>query len=263
MFSSKSNRGKWAWAVVDLVVVIIGIYIAFLLQSTSSIQNDRREKIKVYSALKMELEAMRVGFPEFAKGNLAFLNQVKDQEIFDISSWRFIEPQYAYKIIEYAINVQNTEIINFEMYNELQQLYVGIKQLEHMELLLNELGGDFQYLIPEVDENHPLNLERKANNRSRIYRFRMFLRGRAGNLNRTSNMAKGILQKINEFLGSALSKEVETKFIKENISWLGSEEEAVQLIIEYFPNFTEQEITEIYRQAKGLETGPQKEAAPN
>jgi len=258
MFSSKTDSRRWAWAIVDLVVVIIGIYIAFLLQSTTSIQNDRREKIKVYSALKMEMESMRVVFPLFAESNVEFLEQVKDQEFFNISDWRFIEPQYAYKIIEYAINVQNTEIIDFAMYDELQKLYVGIKQLEHMELLLNEVASQYQYLIPELDENHPMNLERKANNRSRLYRFRMFLRGRAGNLNRTSDMAMGILQSINEFLGPELSKEVDQKFIKESVTRVGSEERAVQLALKYFPNFSEAEITAIYRQAKGIETEPQK-----
>ena len=263
MFSSKSNRGKWTWAFVDLIVVIIGIYIAFLLQSTSAVQNDRREQVKVYSALKMELEAMRVVFPEFATSNINFLDRVKDRETFDISSWRFVEPQYAYKIIEYAINVQNTEIVDFEMYNQLQKLYVGIKQLEHMELLVNEISGEYQYLIPELKKNHPLNLERTANNRSRIYRFKMFLQGRAGNLNRTSKMATDILSTINERLGPEQTKAINQKFIAENAPWIGSEVEAVQLGLQHFPDLTEKEIMEIYRQAKGIATEPQKDASPD
>ena len=80
MFSSKSTEAKWAWAFVDLIVVIIGIYIAFLLQSTSAVRKDQREQIKVYSALKMELEIMRVGFPEFAQSNIDFLKEKKGKE---------------------------------------------------------------------------------------------------------------------------------------------------------------------------------------
>lgn len=263
MFSSKSNRGKWAWAIVDLVVVVIGIYIAFLLQSTNAINNDRKEQIKVYSALKMELETMRIGFPRFAQSNIDFLNQHQDVEIFDISGWRFIEPQYGYQIIAYAINIQNTEIIDFEMYSELQQLFVGIKQLEHMERLLTEVAGEYQYSISELDQSHPLNLERNANNQSRMTRFKMFLRGRAGNLNRNSKKATEILPRINKLLGPSISKEVEAKFIHKNLTWIESEEEVVELVTQFFPDFSEKEIIEIYRQAKGIETIPPKEDSTN
>lgn len=92
MFSSKSDRGKWIWAFVDLIVVVIGVYVAFLIQSTTAINKDRDEQIKVYSALKMELEVMRVGFPRFAQSNVEFLAEKKNEEVFDISGWRFIEP---------------------------------------------------------------------------------------------------------------------------------------------------------------------------
>lgn len=263
MFSSKSNRGKWTWAFVDLIVVVIGVYIAFLIQNTTSINKDRREQLKVYSALKMELETMRVGFPQFSQSNIDFLKEMREQEFFDISGWRFIEPQYGYQIIEYAINIQNTEIIDFEMYNELQKLYVGIKQLEHTERLLTELSGTYQYLISDLDENHPLNLERKANNRSRLYRFKMFLRGRAINLKRTSEKANEILLRINQLLGLELSKEIDTKFIEEMMIWRNSEEEAKEFLLEYFPDFPEEEISQIYRRVKGVTTEPQKDVSPD
>ena len=257
MFSSNSYRTKWFWPFIDLVVVIIGVYVAFLMQSSAAVKNDQREQIKVYSALKMELETMRVGFPRFAQSNIDFLNERKDLEFFDISDWRFIEPQYGYQIIEYSINIQNTDIIDFEMYNELQQLYVGIRQLEHVERLLTEVSADYQYLIPELNESHPVNLERKANNRSRMRRFRMFLSGRVGNLNRSSKKAEKILLSINERLGQDLTKEIERKFMSE-ISHILSEEEAVQLGAIYFPNFTKEEIIEILHQTKGIEAESQK-----
>ena len=251
MFSSKSNRGKWAWAFVDLLVVIIGVYIAFLMQSSASERNDQKEQIKIFSALKMELEAFRVGFPQFANSNYEYLKSIEDQELHDISGWRFIEPQYGYQIIEYAINIQNTEIIDFSTYEMLQKLYVNIKQLEHTERLITQLSGEYQYTIPELDASHPLNMERMANNRSRIVRFKMFLRGRAANLNRTSEDAMNLLEQINAALGPVLKKEIDIKYIASNISRINSEDQALRLVKKYFPGIEEDTIRNLYREAKG------------
>ena len=80
MFSSKSSRGKWAWALVDLLVVIIGVYIAFLIQSSTEEKRDKREQIKVLSGLKYELEVFRIQFPGRAKYANNLVNDWKDKE---------------------------------------------------------------------------------------------------------------------------------------------------------------------------------------
>lgn len=250
MFSSKSNRGKWAWALVDLLVVIIGVYIAFLIQSSAVDQKEKREQLKIYSALKMELEAFRVGFPQFASSNIQLLEQIKDQENYDISTWRFIEPQYGYQILEYALSIQNTDIVDFETYEALKTLFVRIKQLEHMERLITEGAATYQYLIPELPANHPLNLERLANNRSKVERFRIFLRGRAQALVNVSDMANELLAGINDYLGPDLKVEIDKKYIEENIAWIDSEDQAVGLVGKYFPHIPESEVKEIYARVK-------------
>ena len=158
------------------------------------------------------------------------MTQSKTENFRIFSGWRFIEPQYGYQIIEYAISIQNTEIIDFSTYEELQKLYVNIKQLEHTERLLTDLAGAYQYLIPELAEDHPLNLERKANNRSRIFRFRMFLSGRAANLKRTSENATQLLAQINEFLGPELKQAIDRKYVSENIGWIKTEEQAIGMV---------------------------------
>ncbi len=249
MFSSKSGR-KWIWAFVDLLVVIIGVYIAFLIQSSAAESNDQKEKIKIFSALKMELEEFRVAFPQFAQSNREYLETLKDKEFQNISGWRFIEPQYGYQIIEYGINIQNTEIINFETYEELKKLYVSIKQLEHSERLITEIAGEYQYLIPELEDNHPLNLEIKANNRVKLSRFKIFLRGRIGVLERTSKISEPLLKQINETLGQEGKKEIDEKYCIDRMGWISSEEQAVELIKKYFPDFSQEEAKGIYKKAK-------------
>ena len=250
MFSSKSSKRNVGWALVDLIVVIIGVYTAFVIQSSSAAKNDRKEKVKVYSALKMELEEFRVAFPMFASGNSEYLKSIEKEEQTRISGWRFIEPQYGYQIIEYSINIQNTEIIDFETYEELKKLLVGIKQLEHTERLITEVAGQYQDLIPELDPNHVSNLERKANNSPRLRRFKMLLRARVDILRRVSKNSIPVLARLEEELGPELTKQINRKYVVEKIGWVFSEEEAVELIQEHFPDFSADEAREIYKESK-------------
>ncbi|MEM6643908.1 MAG: hypothetical protein AAF616_13090 [Bacteroidota bacterium] len=249
MFSSKSLKRSWGWVVVDLSVVVIGVYIAFLIQSKALERKDQREKVKIYSALKMELEAFRVGFPEFAIGNQSFLEEVRDKDTYDISNWRFIEPQYGYQIVEYALNIGNTDIIDFETYEELKNLVVMIKQLEHSERLLTKVAGEYQFLIPELPESHPMNLERKANNKLKLFRFKMFLGTRIGGLERIAEKAKGLLAQVNEFLGPDITDEINRKYIAQLFGWLGDYEDVVDLVQERFPEYSEEDLKEMYLQA--------------
>lgn len=250
MFSSKSNRGKWAWAFVDLLVVIIGVYCAFLIQDSAAKERDKKEKIKIYSALKMELEEFRVTFPRFADGNESYLKEIEEQEDPFFLGWRFIEPQYGYQIIEYAISSDNSEIIDFEMYENLKNLLVGIKQLEHSERLITEVAGTYKTKIAELPDNHELNLQIKAENKAGLYRFKMFLQTRAGMLRRIAEFSEPVLDHVNEVLGPELSLEIDKKFITKFAKWFDSEEQALQMVKVHFPNVSEDAVKQIYQEAQ-------------
>ena len=122
-----------------------------------------------------------------------------------------------------------------------------------MERLLTEAAGNYQFMAPELNSDHPVNLERKANNRFQVARFKMFLQGRASNLNRTSGKATELLSTINDVLGPDLSKQIDLKFISEYAPFIPSIEEAVQLANMHFPHLTEEEVTQVYNQAKGID----------
>lgn len=253
MFSSKSNRGKWVWAFVDLLVVIIGVYTAFLIQNSAAKESSRKEKMKIYSALKMELEEFRVVFPQFADGNESYLKKIEDEKAPSFLGWRFIEPQYGYQIIEFAINNNDSEIIDFETYENLKNILVGIKQLEHTERLITELAGEYQILISDLPENHELNLKIKAENRARLYRFKMFLNTRVGILRRISEFSLPLLDHVNEVLGPEVSLEIDKKFIDQFASWFDSEQEAIDLAAEHFPNVPEEDVKKIYQEGQTTE----------
>jgi hypothetical protein len=237
------------WILIDLIVVIVGVYCAFLIQSSAEERTNRKEQEKVLSALKMELDMFRISFPQFAQYNAdQYNNQFKDTDDYDISDWRFVEPQYAYQIIEYAINIQNNEIIDFELYDQLQKLYVMIKNLEFVEREVHTQAARYKKLVEELARNHPENLARKADNLQTFYRFKIFIRARINILMRSAQQSQKILPIVNKQLGDALKKEIELRFIEENIQALqiASEKEAIQTAQKYFPDISETEVVEIF-----------------
>ena len=109
---------------LELAIVFVGVYLAFVLQDFSEDLQEAREQDKIYRALKYELEGFRFLMP----GQAAYATGVRNQmqtgldngRITDFSEWRFIAPQYDYQIIEYAINVQNSEIVDFALFERLK-----------------------------------------------------------------------------------------------------------------------------------------------
>jgi len=254
MFIRKLIFGqKIGWVLIDLLVVIIGVYCAFLIQTSAEKKSNLKEKEKVLTALKVELETFRIQFPQFANYVADFYNEIKDEEYVDFSDWRFADPQYAYKIIEYAMDVNNNEIVDFQLFEQLQKMYVGIKQLEFTERNITKKADLYKQLIPELSETHPLNLERKADNRTSFKRFKLFLRGRIQGLRRATTTAENALELINESLGPEKCKPIEKDVIIFSMKYTKSEEEAIEMIQSLFPNFSVQELKEFYKIASEKE----------
>lgn len=258
MFSSKSNRGKWVWVFVDLLVVIIGVYIAFLIQSSAEADKDKKEQEKVFTALKYELEHFRLQMPGMAGYASSLVEKhlvtIKSGDYSNFSDWRFIQPQYSYQIIEYAISIQNTEIVNFELYDALQELFVEIKKLEHAESLIMETSLLYQTIPEGLSKSEPLYQMIWANNYDNFGRFITFMNDRARVLQAVADASQAGLPIINEKLGSKKAKEIEREFILSNADKVQNEDQAVVFVKQIFPDFTEKEVRELYRQANENKT---------
>ena len=250
MFSSKS-RGKWAWALVDLFVVIIGVYIAFLIQSTATEQKDEREQIKVLSGLKYELEVFRILFPGRADYAIDKVEQWKKSEqnesYVDFSNWIFIEPQYPYQVVKYALELENADIIDFELYNAIQKVYDEITSLEHADRLIMETSRMYKRLHEDMTGQE--RLSRSADNYENFQFFIRFFEVRAESLSYLAEASNEALKIINERLSLEERKAIEASFMKDNIEAADSEQEAIGIGQLYFPHFETEEIQKIYQEA--------------
>ena len=247
LFNRRPDQ-KWKWVLVDLVIVILGVYCAFLIQSWAENEKSKKEAIKVYSALKYELEGFRYRMAMTSLGMKAYSRELKAKigsgEYPDLHTYRFIQPQYDYQSIEYALE-QNTDIVDFALYDLLQSSFVEVRRLEHTEELLTDTARQFKSVPQDFSADKPY-LELRTSNEDHFVRFRFLIDERAQIADRVAKTAEKVLPLLNERLGSERSKAIEKDLILQNLNLVNSEAEAQELVRQFFPHFSEEEVRAMY-----------------
>lgn len=248
-----SKNSKFNWILVDLVIVFIGVYGAFAIQKYADDQKTAQERERVLSALKIELEFFGYRMYETSLGMDGMLSNLKNTqekgEYSNFSNFRFIEPQYDYQTVQYAINQQNSEVVDFELYNVLQSLFVELKKIEHVERLLTDTSRKYRS-IPENLALSEAYYLLQAENLDNFNRFVTLVADRKEISGRIAIASRESLPIINERLGQEKAREVERQIIADNAVFIPNEEEAVKLARRFFPKLPEEEIRQIYREAK-------------
>lgn len=245
---------KAKWLALELVIVFIGVYLAFLFQNYNETVKVSKERDKVFKALKYELEAFRVKMPgmsSYMYGRRGeYLAKIEEDVYVDFADWRFIEPQYEYKIVEYAINLENTEIVDFQLYDRLQALYTVLKRLEHAERLMMETAQNYRGLPLGLASDHSEIRARHIDNMTNFKRLVVFMGDRAGNLQRVAQRSEECLELINAEMDQGQRKEIESELIASRIDLYDTIEAFVEDAQKAFPDFSKEEVESIYKKAK-------------
>lgn len=250
-----SSNNKLTWVVIDLFIVIIGVYCAFLIQSYSENEKTEKEKDKIYTALKYELETFRFTASQVALGvkhNLTdWQKKIDERTYHDYSGGRFIEPQYGYQIIEHSINIDNSTIIDFELYNVLQGLYVEIKKVEHTERLLTEVAMRYRLLPVNLDQESQEVQLVKYENFNNFKRYVLFTGDRGIIMQRIVDNSQKVLEILNERLSPAQRKKIEENLIRQKMPDVPMKERALGLVKQFFPDWSNEEIEKIFEEIHG------------
>lgn len=246
-----SNDNKATWVVIDLIIVIIGVYCAFLIQNFAEDNKTQKERDRVLTALKYEMEIFRYRMHETTLGMQALeadLRSIKDKGSYtSFADYRFIEPQYDYQTISYALNLQNTEVVDFLLYDQLQSLFVEIKKIEHAERLITETSRRYHSIPPQLQKSAPAYAVIDTENKDNFNRFITLVGDRADISGRIAEASAVAMPIINERLGSRKARDIERQIIVDNSDKAQNEDEAVRLGELFFPNFSDAEIRELYR----------------
>jgi hypothetical protein len=238
---------KIKWLILELLVVFVGVYLAFLFQSYSENQKVNQEKYKVLISLKKELEQFRMDFPgnaEFQRDMIVEWDSLtKINQLPDYYNWRYLEPQYNFKVIEYAINTEGTDILDFELYEGLLNLYGDITKVQNAERVMTDFAGRHNRIPSGLIENQEIKLL-KAQNRFSFSKFRTGARDRAGALTRVAKTATKLVRKINEELGPQKTQEVDSDLLRYYYDSGVDREYIIETFVKYFSSYSEDFIKE-------------------
>ena len=96
------NSKNAQFLILELLMIFIGVYLAFLFQNYW--EQKKIDKEKVLMSLKLELETFRTSFPDFAsfqkQKNEEWDSLFRAKETAEFYTWRYLEPQYNFQVIE-------------------------------------------------------------------------------------------------------------------------------------------------------------------
>jgi hypothetical protein len=246
-FGAFSGRGL-RFLFLEFLIVFLGVYLAFLFQEYGEDRDLAIEREKILVGLKEELEYFRLLFPAFADSmdqNVASWDQLVQSAAYrDFSSWRFIQPQYSYKAVEYAL-AADAEIIDFETYAPLSQLYLELEKLRQAEELITMIAMEYRP-VPEDLEDLPEAQLAHADNLKNLERLRDRGKDRVNILRRIAELAEQNLVTVNAAFSAQRLREIELMLIANTARTFDEQEKTflLDLIREHFPDLTEAEVRE-------------------
>ena len=238
---------------LELVVVFLGVYLAFLFQNYSENQKLESEKEKIMIGLKEDLEYFRIFFPGFSSGmgtNITEWNQLLNEGKYqDFSGWRFIQPQYDYAVVEYALNA-DAGIIDFEMNSSLSKLYTELEKLRQAEELITTIALNYNAVPSDVERTPEIQLVHQ-NNLLNLKRLKSRAEDRVGIMQRVAQLSEESLALINKEFSDKELNEIELRLINKAVVSESEQEKKYYLNVlkRYFPKLSEEEI----KGALGLE----------
>ena len=176
---------------LDLFVVIIGVSAAFMLSNMKEDRQTSAERHKTMSSLKTELETMNKIFPlmsNYQKDRLLEWDSlIKINQVGDFYTYRYIQPQYNYEVLTYALEARDTDIVDFVLHEQLLKIHKQLKMLEATENYMTDLALRYQ---PSSSE------QIAATNLFLFRRFALFGSDRAEILTTIAKQAEEILPEV-------------------------------------------------------------------
>lgn len=242
---------SWKTLLLELIVVFVGVYLAFELNNYSESQKIRNEKDKIMTSLKQELDYIGLtfgGMGGFQQSKVEEWDSLQERgEFTSFYSWRYIQPQYNYAVLEYALNTHDARIVDFDLYEKLVKIHREIKKLEFTENLMTEWGGKFKNMPQDVDTTSFEYKARLADNRFSFYKFTNYAEDRANTLSNLPEVAREALVVINQHFSPERRFELEKAFLMKRVSNIAGiqDDQVWQRVIaqaqEHFSHVTEAE----------------------
>lgn len=230
--------------VIELLVVFLGVYGAFALQDYSERRKLDAERRKVLVGVKEDLEYFRIFFPGFTARDLIVerAQLVAEGRYRDYSDWRFLQPQYDYTALEYALDA-GVGVVDYELNSGLAGIYQELQKLRHAEELMTRLAMAYRPIPPNAPPEPEIQLAHEANlNGFALLNQRA--EDRAEIMDRVARLSAEVLEDVDRRFAPGTLRQVELELIRERLDGMpeGQRETYVQLISDAFPHLAIEDI---------------------
>ncbi|WP_395373301.1 hypothetical protein [Marinicella sp. W31] len=153
---------------VDLIVVFIGVYLAFIFAEYQQDQQRHKETQKVIGLLQIGVSRLEssfngaVGFHERFDEN--FSAQLEAEVIPHFGFQTYVAPQYPIDQIKYIITSESYDVFDLDLYVWLTEYSNAIQRIMYVEEKIVQMSDRYQPLPPESDPAY-----------ARIYGQQMYL----------------------------------------------------------------------------------------
>lgn len=178
MSNSKSKKPSFGWKQfsLELIVVFIGVYAAFLLSNRQIEQREERKAEKVVSMMKYGIDRYQELFTGFVvyheKYNAQFKSQLENGTIPYYGDMVYPQPQYPIDVITEVLTKESYQMFTMDIYLPLIQFTNGVERMMSVERRLEEIASLYRPLPNPASSNYN---DEKINQIQLAKRFYIFL----------------------------------------------------------------------------------------
>ena len=177
--------------VIELIIVFVGVYSAFYLNTYNQEKQEQENRQKVLIALSEEIGDLGKTFGGIASYQAKFNLLVEEKyeqnlDLPEIEPLRFVAPQYSLEVLDNALRSNTFEVLDLALHIELARYYRDTRMLMDVEEKITELSQDYVFLVDASAE-----AKRKQYSWSIKY-----LKDRENILTRLSHSSPALVEKI-------------------------------------------------------------------
>lgn len=143
---------------LELVIVFLGVYLAFLFSSHKEQQRTDAELDRVMALMQVGLDRYEELFEGFAlrheTKNAEFLAQLENNEIPVFYETYYAAPQYPVDVINFVLTREGYDVFSLDFYVPLTSFAHAIQRIMYVENKLVELGERYRVLPPQNAPNY-------------------------------------------------------------------------------------------------------------
>lgn len=144
--------------VLELVIVFLGVYLAFLFNGYKEKQRTEAEIQRVAALMEVGLDRYEELFEGFAQRhtikNEEFRQQLANNQIPVFYETYYASPQYPVDVINFVLTREGYEVFSLDFYLPLTSFAHAIQRIMYAEEKLVQLGERYRRLPPAESPNY-------------------------------------------------------------------------------------------------------------